>query len=178
MRILKKINNSVLLLLEDNIKTSENLKKEAAKKGINSNRIIFVRRIPMEEHLARHKIADLFLDTYPYGAHTASSDALWTGLPIVTLTGQSFASRVAGSILTAIDIPELITQTKEEYENLILDLATNKNKLNQIKEKLSKNILTKPLFNTKLYTKNIESAYIKIYERHLKNLPVENIEIS
>ena len=177
MRILKKINNSVLLLLEDNIKTSENLKKEAAKKGINSNRIIFVRRIPMEEHLARHKIADLFLDTYPYGAHTASSDALWTGLPIVTLTGQSFASRVAGSILTAIDIPELITQTKEEYENRALDLAKNPAQLAKIKNTLRSKRNTEPLFDSNIFARRLEIAYREVYKRYFYDKEPDHVYI-
>ena len=131
----------------------------------------------MEEHLARHKAADLFIDTYPYGAHTTCSDALWTGLPVATLAGETFASRVAGSILSAINMKELITYTEKEYENLIIDLATDSRKLKQIKIKLSKNKYTEPLFDTKLYTRNIESSYSKIYENHLNNLPADNIEI-
>tara|TARA_B100000131_G_C18118607_1_gene612069 strand:- start:1512 stop:3581 length:2070 start_codon:yes stop_codon:yes gene_type:complete len=177
MKILNKINGSVLWMLEDNIKTSENLKKEAVKNGINEKRIIFAKRIPIEEHLSRHKAADLFIDTYPYGAHTTCSDALWTGLPVVTLAGDSFASRVAGSILSAINMKELITYSEKEYLDLIIDLATNSEKLNKLKIKLSKNKNSEPLFNTKLYTKNIESSYSKIYENYLKNLPLDNIEI-
>ena len=177
MKILKKINGSVLWMLEDNIKTSKNLKKEALKNGISEDRIIFAKRVSMEEHLARHKAADLFIDTYPYGAHTTCSDALWAGLPVATLVGETFASRVAGSILSAINMKELITYTEKEYENLIIDLATDSRKLKQIKIKLSKNKYTEPLFDTKLYTRNIESSYSKIYENHLNNLPADNIEI-
>ena len=177
MKILKKINGSVLWMLEDNIKTSKNLKKEALKNGISEDRIIFAKRVSMEEHLARHKAADLFIDTYPYGAHTTCSDALWAGLPVATLVGETFASRVAGSILSAINMKELITYTEKEYENLIIDLATDSRKLKQIKIKLSKNKYTEPLFDTKLYTRNIESSYSKIYENHLNNLPLDNIEI-
>jgi len=178
MKILKQVEDSVLWLNNENNISTNNLKKKIKQTNIDQKRIIFADRMnSMEDHLARHKSADLFLDTYPFGSHTTSSDSLLVGLPVVTLVGQSFPSRVAGSILKAINIPELITHTKEEYENLILDLATDKNKLNQIKDKLIKNRLTTPLFDTKLYTKNIESAYIKIYERHLNNLPIENIEI-
>ena len=177
IKVLKKINKSVLWLLEDNIKTSENLKKEAIKNGINPERIIFAKRIPIEEHLSRHSCADLFIDTYPYGAHTTCSDSLWANLPVVTLIGETFASRVAGSVLNSINMQELITHTKEEYENLIINLATNLEKLNHIKNKLSLNKLTEPLFDTKLYTKNIESSYVKIYENHFNNIPIENIEL-
>ena len=177
IRVLKKINKSVLWLLEDNIKTSENLKKEAIKNGINPERIIFAKRMPIEEHLSRHNCADLFIDTYPYGAHTTCSDSLWANLPVVTLIGETFASRVAGSVLNSINMQELITHTKEEYENLIINLATNLEKLNHIKNKLSLKKLTEPLFDTKLYTKNIESSYVKIYENHLNNIPIENIEL-
>ena len=177
MNILKKVNGSVLWLLEDNKKTSINLKKEAVKSGINANRIIFAQRMPIEDHLSRHKVADLFIDTYPYGAHTTCSDALWAGLPIVTLAGETFARRVSGSILSAMNLKELITYTQEDYENLILDLATNSEKLNQIKNKIFKNKHTEPLFDTKLYTKNIESSYVKIYENYLNKIPIDNIEI-
>ncbi len=177
MNILKKVNNSVLWLVEGNIKTSENLKKEANLKGINPDRIIFARKVSMEEHLSRHSAADLFIDTYPYGAHTTCSDSLWAGLPVVTLIGQTFASRVAGSILSAMDMSELVTHTKNEYENLILDLSKNYKKLNEIKNKLNKNRLARPFFDTKIYTKNLEKAYKNIYEKNLKNNSVENIEI-
>ena len=131
----------------------------------------------ISEHLARHKMADLFIDTFPYTAHTTCSDALWSGLPVITLMGQSFASRVSGSLLNAIGLKELITSTKKEYEDLIFELATNPKKLKSIKSKLNKNKLTKPLFNTKLYTKKIEASYIKAYKRYQSNLPLENIEI-
>ena len=177
MRLLKKVNNSVLWMLDDNNKTSENLKNEAIKKGINSNRLIFAKRLPVDEHLSRHKLADLFIDTFPYCAHTTCSDALWSCLPIVTRMGQSFESRVAGSILSAIDLSELISHTEKEYEDLALKLATNSEKLSEIRNKLKINRNTKPLFNTSLYTKNIESAYKTIYEKYLNKLPIENIEI-
>ena len=177
MRLLKKINKSVLWLLEDNPTASINLKKEAENKGINSERIIFAKRIPQSEHLARHKIADLFIDTFPYNAHTTCSDALWSGLPVITLAGESFASRVGASILKAIDLKELITTSEKDYENLILKLATNQKMLKKIKNKLNKNRKTKPLFNTKFYTKKIETAYTSIHKRNCLNLPPKNIEI-
>ena len=131
----------------------------------------------LADHLARHKSADLFIDTIPYNGHTRASDALWTGLPELALVGQSFASRVSASLLNAVGLQELITYSEKEYEDLSIELATNPTRLKEIKSKLEKNKLIKPLFNTKLFTKNIESAYTKIYEKYLKNLPVENIEI-
>ena len=133
--------------------------------------------MPLADHLARHRCADLFIDTFPYTAHTTCSDALWSGLPVVTRMGQSFASRVAGSLLNAVNLKELITKNEKEYENLILKLAKDHKKIKEIKNKLKKNRLTKPLFDTKLYAKNIESAYTKIYERYYSNLSTKNFEI-
>jgi predicted O-linked N-acetylglucosamine transferase (SPINDLY family) len=139
---------------------------------------VFAERLPLPEHLARHRQADLFLDTFPYNAHTTTSDALWVGLPVLTLAGQSFASRVAASLLNAIGLPELITSTQEEYEVLAIELAMNPHKLADIKLKLAKNRLTTPLFDTPLFTKNLETAYIKIVERYQAGLEAENIFIT
>lgn len=130
-----------------------------------------------EDHLARHKLADLFLDTSPYNAHTTCSDALWAGLAVLTLIGQSFASRVAASLLNAVNLPELITNTKEEYENLAIELATNPEKLKSIQEKLQKNRLTTPLFNTKIFTNHIEAAYEAMYDRYQDDLLPDHIEV-
>ena len=177
MRILKTVDRSVLWLLEENSIAVQNLRKEAKKRKIDPERIIFAKRMPMADHFARHKCADLFIDTFPYGAHTTCSDSLWAGLPVVTLIGKSFASRVASSLLNAINLEELITTTEKEYEKLIIELANNSYRLKEIRNKLHKNRFTTPLFDTKLYTKNIELAYRKIYEKHLNKLPVENIEI-
>ncbi len=178
MGILKAVENSVLWLSENNPIADKNLQMEAEKKGVNSSRLIFAKRVPLEEdHLARHKLADLFLDTLPYNAHTTCSDALWAGLPVLTLIGQSFASRVAASLLNAVNLPELITNTKEEYENLAIELATNPEKLKSIKEKLEKNRLTTPLFNTKIFTNHIEAAYEDMYDRYQNDLLPDNIEV-
>ena len=177
MRILKTVDKSVLWLLEDNSIAVKNLRKEAKKRKIDPKRIIFAKRMSMTNHFARHKCADLFIDTFPYGAHTTCSDSLWAGLPIVTLMGKSFASRVGGSLLNAINLEELITITEKEYEKLIMELANNSYRLKEIRNKLHKNRFTEPLFDTKLYTKNIELAYTKIYEKHLNKLPAKNIDI-
>ena len=177
MRLLKKIDRSVLWLIKDSDIGAKNLKKEANIRGIEPNRIIFAEKIPLSEHLARHKLADLFIDTFPYTAHTTCSDALWSGLPVITRVGKSFASRVGASILNAIGLEELITKTEKEYEYLATQLATKSEFLNKINKKLKKNKIKKPLFNTKLYTSHIEKAYIKIYKNHQSNFTLENIEI-
>ena len=177
MRLLKKVKGSVLWLFVEDSSAVENLKKETIKRNVDENRIIFAKRMPLADHLARHRIADLFIDTFPYTAHTTCSDSLWAGLPVLTRVGESFVSRVSASLLTAIDLPELITHTEKEYEDLAIELANNRNKLEEIKSKLEKNKLTKSLFNTKLFAKNIESAYTTMYERYLKDSPIENIEI-
>lgn len=162
MRILKAVEDSALWLLEDNPLAAANLSKEAAKYGVNPNRLIFARRLPLPDHLARHKLADLFLDTSPYGAHTTTSDALWAGLPVLTKIGQSFAGRVAASLLTAVDLPELITQSQDEYEALAIELATNPLKLAHIKTKLVNNRNNSNLFNVGQFTQQIENLYSSV----------------
>ena len=119
----------------------------------------------------------MFLDTFNYNAHTTASDALWAGLPVVTKKGKGFASRVGASLLNAIDLPELITDNNKDYQLLILDLAKNPNKLKKIKEKLNKNRLTKPLFNSKQYTKNIEEGYKRVYQLYVDKKKKETIYI-
>ena len=131
----------------------------------------------LPEHLARHKAADLFIDTLSYNAHTTASDALWAGLPVLTCMGESFASRVAASLLNAIELPELITTTQEQYEATAIELATNPEKLKAIKDKLVRNRLTTALFDTPRYTKHIEAAYIQMYERYQADLPLDHIYI-
>ena len=177
MRLLKKVDGSVLWLLKNSDIGINNLKKEARKRGVDPNKIIFAERMAMPEHLARHKLADLFIDTFPYTAHTTCSDALWAGLPVITRIGESFASRVGASLLYAIGLEELITKTKTEYENLAIKLATESGILKNIKNKLEKNKIKKPLFNTQLYTSNIETAYKKLYKNYHSNLAIKNIEI-
>ena len=177
MRILKKVNRSVLWLLESNIKTRENLKDQAYRRGIDPSRLIFAERLPLNEHLARHKAADLFIDTFPCNAHTTCSDALWAGLPILTLQGETFASRVASSLLNAIGLPELITKNSYEYEKKAIELGNDLSKVIDLKKKLEFNKFTKPLFNIKLFTSHIEQAYLEIYKRYNENQKPENIEI-
>ena len=177
MRILKQVEGSVLWLLEDNASSASNLKKEALARGVGSERLVFAKRIPLPEHLARHKQANLFLDTLPYNAHTTASDALWAGLPVLTCLGETFAGRVAASLLNAIGLPELIATTPETYEQMAVDLATHPEKLADIKHKLAENRLTTPLFDTKLFTKHIEAAYTTMYERYQAGLAPDHIKI-
>ena len=173
--ILKKVDGSVLWLLEENEISTNNLIKEAVKRGISANRLIFAKRADNPHHLARSKLANLFLDTWPCNAHTTASDALWAGLPVITLIGQSFASRVCASLLNAVGLPELITQKIGDYEELAVELATNKDKYNLIKEKLIKNKLTTPLFNTENYVRDLEKIYIRMLEKIERGHPIDHI---
>jgi predicted O-linked N-acetylglucosamine transferase (SPINDLY family) len=177
VRILKAVEDSVLWLLQDNPTAAMNLQKEAVRRGLDPARLVFAERMDLSEHLARHKVADLFLDTTPCNAHTTASDALWAGLPLLTCMGESFASRVAASLLNAIGLPELVTETQDQYEALAIDLAKTPDKLKNIKDKLERNRLTTPLFDTALFTKHIEAAYIQIYERYQANLSPKHIEV-
>ena len=129
----------------------------------------------MADYLARYKLADLFLDTFPYGAHTTALDSLKAGVPVLTLLGQSFPGRVAASLLNTIGLPELITKNQEEYETLAIELANNPGKLVKIKERLEINLIKSPLFNTPLFAKNIEAVYTKMYEQYQKGLKPEHI---
>jgi predicted O-linked N-acetylglucosamine transferase (SPINDLY family) len=129
----------------------------------------------LPDHLARHKAADLFLDTLPCNAHTTASDALWAGLPLITCKGESFASRVAASLLHAIDLPELVTTNITDYEQLAIELARNTEKLQYIKETLDANKLTKPLFNTDLFSTHIEQAYTLMFERYQADFPAGHL---
>ena len=169
MRLLGKVEGSVLWLLKSDQLAEKKLCLEAEKRGVNAERLIFADRLPQDEHLARHKLADLFLDTFNYNAHTTTSDALWAGLPIVTKLGKSFSARVAGSLLNSIGLQELITHSEAEYEELILRLSLQPETLSEIKKKLSANRLSYPLFDTQKYTKNIEQAYHLAYERYFND---------
>jgi protein O-GlcNAc transferase len=178
MHLLQQVENSVLWLFEAYPGAAENLRKAASQHGIAAHRLVFAKPLPLAEHLARYPLADLFLDTYPYNAHTTASDALWAGLPVLTLAGQSFASRVAASLLTAIELPELITETPEAYTSLALALAKDAARLSAIRTKLRHNRLATPLFNTGLFTQHMEMAYTAMHQRHLDGLPPAPISIA
>jgi predicted O-linked N-acetylglucosamine transferase (SPINDLY family) len=178
MRLLKEIKGSILWLLKSNKNAERKLRAEAASRGISADRLVFAKHVPSAEHLARHRLADLFIDTFNVNAHTTASDALWAGLPIVTKLGNGFAARVAGSLLTAIDLTELITKTNQQYEELILELAKNPTRLAEIKKKLAMNRLSKPLFNTELFTKYLEDGYQQAYARYFYDLDPDTIIVS
>ena len=175
MRILKAVEGSVLWLIQDNVPAEKNLKAEALKRGISPDRIIFAQRLPLPEHLARHKMADLFLDTLPYNAHTTASDALWAGVPVLTLLGNTFPGRVAASLLNAVGLPGLVAHTPKEYEQRAIELARDPLVLKAIQERLVDNRLSKPLFDTALFTQDLEALYKKMVERYRANLVPEDI---
>jgi protein O-GlcNAc transferase len=178
-RILLAAKKSVIWIPENNEYFRANITIEFNKRGIDSMRVVFAPRVDlMADHLARYTLANLFLDTHPYNAHTTAVDSLKAGIPVITLKGQSFSSRVAASLLNAVGLPELITSTQEEYEALAIELATNPNKLTEIKLRLGKNYLTTPLFNTPSFTRNLEAAYIKMYERFQADLEPDHIVIT
>lgn len=165
MRILSKVPNSVLWLLKEDKAVQENLRQEAKLSGIDPKRLIFTDKVSFEEHLKRLKLADIALDTSPYSGGATTTDALWAGVPAVTLQGKTFLSRMTSSMLTAIGLPELITHSLKEYENLAVSLAKNPKELKRIKNKLKVNKLSKPLFNARKFTKELEKAYRQILNK-------------
>jgi predicted O-linked N-acetylglucosamine transferase (SPINDLY family) len=174
MRLLKQIEESVIWLrgtINDK-EAQKNLRKEAEKRGISADRLVFAKRTEHEsDHLARLSLADLFLDTLHYNAHTTACDALWTGLPLITCIGSTFAGRVGASVLNAVGMPELVTTSLEEYEALALKLARDSALLASIKAKLAANRLTTPLFDTARYTRHLEAAYTTMWERAQRGEP-------
>jgi predicted O-linked N-acetylglucosamine transferase (SPINDLY family) len=177
MRLLQRIPGSVLWLLEANPTVAGNLRREAQARGVEPARLVFAPRMSLAEHLARHRRADLFLDTLPVTAHTTGSDALWAGLPVLTCAGETFASRVAGSLLTAIGLPELITHSLAEYEARALHLAVHPNELGALRKRLAQNRLTAPLFDTPRFIRHLERAYELMWERYLRGEPPRCIEV-
>ena len=177
MRLLKNVSGSVLWLLEDNPAATRNLRASAQAHGVAPDRLIFAPRTDPASHLARQTNADLFLDTLPYNAHTTASDALWAGLPVLTMRGSTFAGRVAASVLTAAGLPELVTNLPEEYEKLALQLATEPARMAAIKRKLADNRATCALFDTSRFTRNLETAYRVMQERSQSGLTPENFAV-
>ncbi len=177
MRLLQQVPKSVLWLLGGNEFSARNLWREADRRGIAADRLVFAGRVNKEEHLSRHRQADLFVDTFYYNAHTTASDALWAGLPVVTCLGEAFASRVAASLLGAMGLPELVTDTREQYEALIVELATQPDKLAAIKDRLAQNRLAQPLFQTDLYARHLEKAFEMMVERQRQGLPPDHLVV-
>jgi protein O-GlcNAc transferase len=170
MLILTAVDGSVLWLLEDSAAAVANLRLEAAARGVDPARLIFAARLPPAEHLARHRCADLFLDTLPYNAHTTASDALWGGLPLLTCRGETFAGRVATSLLHHLGLPELVTATPDDYVQRAIELAQHPEQLVGIRERLAVNRLTTAAFNTRLLTRHIEAAFRAMVERQRAGL--------
>jgi len=178
MRILKKVKNSVILFVEFNSYAKENLKKEALKRNINPNRLIFSPLIDFDKRLLRYKFCDLFLDTFPYTAHSTASECLWSETPLLTLAGESFQSRVSFSLLKNLEMDELIAYNIEEYEKKAIDIASNKLLLEQIKNKLVQSVKKTSIFNMTNYVKNLEKGYLEIFKRKKEEKEPDDIYIN
>jgi protein O-GlcNAc transferase len=165
MRLLGRLPGSVLWLSRANDAAVRNLRAEAERRGVSGDRLVFAPYAPSQDHMARHRLADLFLDTLPYNAHTTASDALWAGLPIVTCAGTTFPGRVGASLLHAAGLPELITDSLEAYEALAYDLATQPGRLSELKAKILAQRAIAPLFDADLFRRHIEQAYVMVWER-------------
>jgi len=166
MGLLKTVPESVLWLLQDNPFAPANLRKEAGTQGVTSDRLVFAPRLPLAEHLARHRLADLFLDTASYNAHVTASDALWAGCPVLTISGQTFPSRVAGSLLRTIGLPELITTSLQQYQELALSLARDANRLDDLRARLQANRKASRLFDGGQVARRIEEAFLTMWKLH------------
>jgi predicted O-linked N-acetylglucosamine transferase (SPINDLY family) len=183
MRILDRVPGSVLWLLEDNPSAAENLRQQALLRGIDPGRLVFAKHVPMAQHLSRQRLAGLFLDTFPFNAGATASPALWAGLPVLTCMGQTFAGRMAASLLQAISLPEsslaeLITTSEQEYQALAIELALDPERLRPLRERLESNRRTTPLFDTAAFTRHLEAAYAAMYGRLQSNLPPDHIHIA
>ncbi|MEZ5578651.1 MAG: UDP-N-acetylglucosamine-peptide N-acetylglucosaminyltransferase [Candidatus Competibacteraceae bacterium] len=178
MRILLRVSDSVLWLYSESEEAQENLRAAAAACGVAGERLVFAKRLPKDRHLERHRLADLFLDTRIYGAHTTASDALWAGLPVLTCLGEAFSARVAASLLHAVGLPELITHSLVEYEERAVRLATQPTELAALRDKLAYNRLRTPLFDTERFTRHLERAYELMWERDVQGLPPAPLHVS
>jgi predicted O-linked N-acetylglucosamine transferase (SPINDLY family) len=178
MRLLGAVEGSMLWLLDDNTPAARNLRREAEARRIDPKRLIFAPRAPPDKHLARQQLADLFLDTLPCNAHTTASDALWAGLPVLTCIGQTFAGRVAASLLNAVGLPEMVTKSLADYEALALRLARDPVVLAAVKAKLAENRTTHALFDTARVTRALESAFATMYERSRQGLPPQSFTVA
>ncbi len=177
MRILKRVKNSILWLDEGTLNSRENLKSEAIKRGIDATRIIFSKKMGYYNHTTKYKFCDLFLDTYPYTAHSTASSCLLSGCPLITIKGESFHASVSSSILSSLELNELVCKNINEYENKIIKIANSQDEINKIKKKLSDSLKNSKTFDTKKYVENLEEAYSIIYEKYDKNIKPENIFI-
>jgi protein O-GlcNAc transferase len=178
MRLLQRIEGSVLWLVQANDHASANLRREAAARGVDPSRLVFAPRVPsLSDHLARHRLADLFLDTLPYGAHTTSMDALWAGLPVLTCRGATFVGRIAASQLHAVGLANLVTESLQDYEAAALRLAQNPDELRALRDRLAANQLTHPLFDTAHLCRSFEAAYTEMVQRHKRGEPLQHFAV-
>jgi predicted O-linked N-acetylglucosamine transferase (SPINDLY family) len=175
MRLLASLPGSVLWLLASNEQAKASLQAQALARGIDAGRIVWAQPLPLPLHLARHAHADLFLDTFHYGAHTTCSDALWAGLPVLTLEGPTFASRVSASLLKAANLPELVTNSVGDYEELAKALAASPQRLGELRNRLQRNPRDLPLFDTPRFAKHLEAAYVAMADRWRRGLPPDHI---
>jgi len=178
MRILRRAEGSVLLLYADNDVAPENLRREAQAREVDPARLVFGTRLSAPEYIARFRVADLFLDTLPYNGGVTASDALWAGLPVLTCMGEAFASRVAASLLNAVGLPELVTNTPEAYEDLAVALAISPERLDALKRRLEENRATAPLFDIGRHVRTLEAAYAEMHRRAQAGLAPEAIDVS
>jgi predicted O-linked N-acetylglucosamine transferase (SPINDLY family) len=177
MRILRRVQGSVLFLYAEHAQSERNLRIEAARAGVDPARLFFGRRLPVPEYLARYRAADLFLDTTPYNAGTTASDALWAGLPVLTRAGSTFSSRIAASALRAVGLPELITHGEAEYERRAVELARGGEELGALRRRLDRVRESAPLFDTARFTRTLEQAYCRMVDRHQAHLPPDHIDL-
>jgi predicted O-linked N-acetylglucosamine transferase (SPINDLY family) len=178
MRLLDQVEGSVLWLLDCGESARENLRREAEQRGQDPDRLIFAPRVPQADHLARHPVADLFLDTFVVNGHATASDALWAGVPVLTRPGQQFAARVGASLVSAIGLPEMIATSAEDYEARALELARDADALAALRAKLQRNRLTTSLFDTVAFTRMLESAYDRAHSRSQSGLPPAHLEVT
>lgn len=178
MALLEVTPGSVLWCYRSNDVSESNLRHEARNRGVDPDRLVFAETRPKDEHLARYRLADLALDTRVCGGHTTTSDALWAGLPVVTMLGNHFASRVSASLLTAVGLPELITENLDDYQALVLRLVQNPDELSMLKNRLEKNRLTEPLFDTPRFVRHLEKGYHRMWEIYLSGESPDNIDVA
>jgi predicted O-linked N-acetylglucosamine transferase (SPINDLY family) len=178
LRILQAVPGAVLWLLADNPQAQANLQHQAQRQGLDAARLVFAPRIAVDQHLARLRLADLFLDTMPVNAHTSASDALWVGLPVLTCKGSSFAARVGASLLQAMDLPELVTESLTDYESQAVALGRDAPRLQGLRARLLARRATAPLFNTRLFTRHLEAAYLAMHQRACDGLPPASFAVA
>jgi predicted O-linked N-acetylglucosamine transferase (SPINDLY family) len=178
MRLLAAVPDSTLWLLDDNPVATRNLRAAAVARNVDPLRLIFASRIAPADHLARHRLADLFLDTLPYNAHTTASDALWAVLPVVTCQGVAFDGRVGASLLCTIGLPELVTHSLQDYETLALALAGDPARLAVLRQTLARNRKQSPLFDTDRFRRNIEAAYLHMLGVHQRGAPAKSFSVA